>query len=137
MIARFYPDHSTESIIKSTSNQTESWSLKREKDSLVFTVQHKTLKFTTIVKLKTGVWNQYAFSFNGKSLKAYVNGQLVETSLGEPQEISSPESSESAIVLGNPGSYIKTDYDDIGIWHKALSTKRIEKIYQKILGMLY
>jgi hypothetical protein len=83
--------------------------------------------------LSLNVWHNISFSYDGLSLKLYINANLVSTvNTSIPINITS----NSGIAVGEShaanGYWRYTDgkIDDIGIWNRALTPQEITTLYQ-------
>lgn len=97
--------------------------------------QRKTyLTYNTLDSVMNYTWNMITGSYDGSSLKFYINGQLIRT-----LAITGPVNySTDPLYFGTTGSAgqnFKGNIDDIGIWDRALSSNEILALYTGITSV--
>lgn len=97
--------------------------------------QRKTyLTSNTLDSVMNNTWNMITGSYDGSTLKFYINGQLVRT-----LAITGPVNySTDPLYFGTTGSAgqnFKGNIDDIGIWNRALSASEILGLYTAITAV--
>ena len=85
--------------------------------------------FNTNSNMSTNVWNFVVGTYDGKSTKVYINGNMVG-SLPSTGKLS--ESNFQTIIGLNPSTIDKPFHgfiDDVGIWNRALTSQEILALY--------
>ncbi|MES1181398.1 MAG: LamG-like jellyroll fold domain-containing protein, partial [Flavobacterium sp.] len=91
--------------------------------------QKKTyLTYPNLDSVMNNTWNMVTGSYDGSTLKFYLNGQLIR-SLATSGAISYTTDPLYFGATGSNGQNFKGNIDDIGIWNRALSASEIMALY--------
>ena len=81
------------------------------------------------VQILAGGWYHIAFTYDGTTMKLYVNGAL-DNSAASSVSIPSSGVGNLRIGLYDTNSYMQGYVDDVAVWNTALSTSAINSLYQ-------
>lgn len=79
-------------------------------------------------------WYMLSYTYNGQSVKFYINGQLINTSITSGEISPNNTPLEIGRDAHGPVEWFKGKLDDIRIYNRALSDSEVQYIYQSECG---